>query len=135
MAAITGGRKLKITAGGTTYDLTSYVVGVRPSYELGNTSRVITTLDGQEHAYPSRRRATLSVDLRPMTYAQFSQVFRFLDRSNVWFTVEYDDPYLSVDGATARTMRLVNVIENKWLTAKRDGTKYWNGGTLEFREQ
>jgi hypothetical protein len=62
-------------------------------------------------------------------------VFRFLDRSNVWFVVEYDDPYLSVDGATTRIMRLTNVMENKWLTAKRDGTKYWHGGTLEFREQ
>lgn len=117
-------------------DLSSYIATIRPRWTAGNVQKVITTLDGAEHVYPTRRRAVLDVTLKPIKNGHHDRIMQVLETAEPWLEVTYVDPFDLFGGGptTTRRMRVTNDWESSFLCEFDGSEKWWSGGQLSFRE-
>ena len=126
--------KLAHSTSETPLDLSAHVATIEPRRVYTANIKVITTLNGREHAFPSMAHDVLDVTLKPLTAATVRQVAAFFEAlPSVWFYVHYIDPHT---GATvAREMRLTSDWSNKFLLVSVDGETRYGGGRLTFRSK
>jgi hypothetical protein len=121
-----------------TIDLSAYVATMAPSWQR-RAVRTITAIDGTEYAFPASRKHGLTVTMKPMTGAQIRDLYAFLANTSsyVWYQVTYKAPTsTNADNTiTVPKMRIANEFELAYLLKSVDGNRYYNGVTLELREQ
>lgn len=102
--------------------LSTYAVTEEVTY-----TRVLNTLDGQEHPYPGHIRPSLSFSLIPGTAAEDNTLYNELKKLIV--TVEY----LNRDYVYTRDFRLISNIESAFLLRSVDGKRRYRSGEILLR--
>lgn len=92
--------------------------------------KVITTMDGTEHAARSKDRYVVSVSLFPMTESETKAVYQALSGSVV--SVTFTDPYMASD--IIRPMRVTSNLDSAFALKSIDGNRRYKGGTIQLRE-
>lgn len=103
--------------------LSTYKVEWEKSYQ-----KVITTMDGVEHPFPSPDRALVTFSLLPMDDGLASSVYDALSAKQ---SVTFTDPYRAAD--LVRTMRIVTNLEAAFGLKSINGKRYYRGGEMQLR--
>lgn len=100
----------------------TYMVQQEVTYQ-----KVITTLDGKEHAYPGHTRPILSFTLLPGTDEEDAALYGLLKKLifTVTFTMEGRD--------VTRNMRLVSDLESTFLLRSVDGKRRYKSAEIVLR--
>lgn len=92
--------------------------------------KVITTMDGVEHAARSKDRYVVSVSLFPMTERETEAVYQSLSAGVI--SVTFTDPYTMSD--IIRPMRVTSNLDSAFALKSIDGNRRYKGGTIQLRE-
>ena len=91
--------------------------------------KVVTTLDGTEHASKGRKRDIITFSLFPMTDSESKSLYDAL--SSLIFQAKYTDTYTNAD--VENTVRVVSNIESMFLLKSIDGNRRYRGGEIQLR--
>ena len=116
---------LKIGTLYTHNKLSTYSVQREITYD-----KVITTMDGVEHASRNKDRYMISFSFFPMTESEATEYCAALSGSTV--SVTFTDPYTGND--TVKTMRVTSNLDAAFALVSVDGKRRYNGGTIQMRE-
>ena len=92
--------------------------------------KVITTMDGVEHASRNKDRYVISFSFFPMTESEATEYCAALSGSTV--SVTFTDPYTGND--TVKTMRVISNLDAAFALVSVDGKRRYKGGTIQMRE-
>ena len=92
--------------------------------------KVITTMDGVEHASRNKDRYVISFSFFPMTESEATEYCAALSGSTV--SVTFTDPYTGTE--TVKTMRTTSNLDAAFALASVDGKRRYKGGTIQMRE-
>ena len=92
--------------------------------------KVVTTMDGVEHASRNKDRYIVSFSFFPMTESEATEYCSALSGSTV--SVTFTDPYTGTD--TVKTMRATSNIDAAFALVSVDGKRRYKGGTIQMRE-
>ena len=92
--------------------------------------KVITTMDGVEHASRNKDRYVISFSFFPMTESEATEYCAALSGSTV--SVTFTDPYTGND--TVKTMRVTSNLDAAFALVSVDGKRRYKGGTIQMRE-
>ena len=116
---------LKIGTLYTHNKLSTYSVQREITYD-----KVITTMDGVEHASRNKDRYVISFSFFPMTESEATEYCAALSGSTV--SVTFTDPYTGND--TVKTMRTTSNLDAAFALVSVDGKRRYKGGTIQMRE-
>ena len=116
---------LKIGTLYTHNKLSTYSVQREITYD-----KVITTMDGVEHASRNKDRYVISFSFFPMTESEATEYCAALSGSTV--SVTFTDPYTGND--TVKTMRVISNLDAAFALVSVDGKRRYKGGTIQMRE-
>ena len=116
---------LKIGTLYTHNKLSTYSVQREITYD-----KVITTMDGVEHASRNKDRYIVSFSFFPMTEIEATEYCSALSGSTV--SVTFTDPYTGND--TLKTMRATSNLDAAFALVSVDGKRRYKGGTIQMRE-
>ena len=116
---------LKIGTLYTHNKLSTYSVKREITYD-----KVITTMDGVEHASRNKDRYIVSFSFFPMTEIEATEYCAALAESTV--SVTFTDPYTGTD--TVKTMRATSNLDAAFALVSVDGKRRYKGGTIQMRE-
>ena len=116
---------LKIGTLYTHNKLSSYSVQREITYD-----KVITTMDGVEHASRNKDRYIISFSFFPMTEIEATEYCSALSGSTV--SVTFTDPYTGND--TVKTMRVISNLDAVFALVSVDRKRRYKGGTIQMRE-
>ena len=116
---------LKIGTLYTHNKLSTYSVQREITYD-----KVITTMDGVEHASRNKDRYIISFSFFPMTEIEATEYCAALSGSTV--SVTFTDPYTGND--TVKTMRVISNLDAAFALVSVDGKRRYKGGTIQMRE-
>ena len=92
--------------------------------------KVVTTMDGVEHASRNKDRYIVSFSFFPMTEIEATEYCSALSESTV--SVTFTDPYTGND--TVKTMRATSNLDAAFALVSVDGKRRYKGGTIQMRE-
>ena len=92
--------------------------------------KVVTTMDGVEHASRNKDRYIVSFSFFPMTEIEATEYCSALSESTV--SVTFTDPYSATD--TVKTMRATSNLDAVFALVSVDGKRRYKGGTIQMRE-
>ena len=92
--------------------------------------KVITTMDGVEHASRNKDRYVISFSFFPMTESEATEYCAALSESTV--SVTFTDPYTGTE--TVKTMRTTSNLDAVFALVSVDGKRRYKGGTIQMRE-
>ena len=92
--------------------------------------KVITTMDGVEHASRNKDRYIVSFSFFPMTEIEATEYCSALSGSTV--SVTFTDPYTGTE--TVKTMRTTSNLDAAFALVSVDGKRRYKGGTIQMRE-
>lgn len=92
--------------------------------------KVVTTMDGTEHAARSKDRYVVSVSLFPMTESETAAVYQALLDSVI--SVTFTDPYSH--SSIIRPMRVTSNLDSAFALLSVDGQRRYKGGAIQLRE-
>ena len=116
---------LKIGTLYTHNKLSTYSVQREITYD-----KVITTMDGVEHASRNKDRYIVSFSFFPMTESEATEYCAALSGSTV--SVTFTDPYTGTD--IVKTMRTTSNLDAAFALVSVDGKRRYKGGTIQMRE-
>ena len=116
---------LKIGTLYTHNKLSTYSVQREITYD-----KVITTMDGVEHASRNKDRYIVSFSFFPMTESEATEYCSALSESTV--SVTFTDPYTGTD--IVKTMRTTSNLDAAFDLVSVDGKRRYKGGTIQMRE-
>ena len=116
---------LKIGTLYTHNKLSTYSVQREITYD-----KVITTMDGVEHASRNKDRYIVSFSFFPMTESEATEYCAALSGSTV--SVTFTDPYTGTD--IVKTMRATSNLDAAFALVSVDGKRRYKGGTIQMRE-
>ena len=116
---------LKIGTLYTHNKLSTYSVQREITYD-----KVITTMDGVEHASRNKDRYVISFSFFPMTESEATEYCAALSGSTV--SVTFTDPYTGTE--TVKTMRVTSNLDAAFALVSVDGKRRYKGGTIQMRE-
>ena len=116
---------LKIGTLYTHNKLSTYSVQREITYD-----KVITTMDGVEHASRNKDRYIVSFSFFPMTEIEATEYCSALSGATV--SVTFTDPYTGTD--TVKTMRATSNLDAAFALVSVDGKRRYKGGTIQMRE-
>ena len=116
---------LKIGTLYTHNKLSTYSVQREITYD-----KVITTMDGVEHASRNKDRYVISFSFFPMTESEATEYCAALSGSTV--SVTFTDPYTGTD--IVKTMRTTSNLDAAFALVSVDGKRRYKGGTIQMRE-
>ena len=116
---------LKIGTLYTHNKLSTYSVQREITYD-----KVITTMDGVEHASRNKDRYVISFSFFPMTESAATEYCAALSGSTV--SVTFTDPYTGTD--IVKTMRTTSNLDAAFALVSVDGKRRYKGGTIQMRE-
>lgn len=105
--------------------LSTYSVQREVSY-----SKIIVTMDDEEHAARSKDRYVVSFSLFPMTEDEATAYCNALRSSTV--EVTFSDPYTKTD--VVKTMRVTSNLDAAFALVSVDGKRRYKGGEIQVRE-
>ena len=92
--------------------------------------KVVTTMDGVEHASRNKDRYIVSFSFFPMTEIEATEYCSALSESTV--SVTFTDPYTGTD--IVKTMRVTSNLDAAFALVSVDGKRRYKGGTIQMRE-
>ena len=92
--------------------------------------KVVTTMDGVEHASRNKDRYVISFSFFPMTESEATEYCAALSGSTV--SVTFTDPYTGTE--TVKTMRTTSNLDAAFALVSVDGKRRYKGGTIQMRE-
>ena len=92
--------------------------------------KVVTTMDGVEHASRNKDRYIVSFSFFPMTESEATEYCSALSGSTV--SVTFTDPYTGTD--IVKTMRTISNLDAAFALVSVDGKRRYKGGTIQMRE-
>jgi hypothetical protein len=105
--------------------LSTYSVQREVSY-----SKIIVTMDDDEHAVRSKDRYVVKFSLFPMTEDEATAYCNALRLSTV--EVTFSDPYTKTD--VVKTMRVTSNLDAAFALVSVDGKRRYKGGEIQLRE-
>lgn len=105
--------------------LSTYSVQREVSY-----SKIIVTMDDEEHAARSKDRYVVSFSLFPMTEDESTAYCNALRASTISAT--FSDPYTKTD--VTKTMRVTSNLDAAFALLSVDGKRRYKGGEIQMRE-
>lgn len=105
--------------------LSTYSVQREVSY-----SKIIVTMDDEEHAVRSKDRYVVTFSLFPMTEDEATAYCNALHASTV--EVTFSDPYTKTD--VVKTMRVTSNLNAAFALVSVDGKRRYKGGEIQVRE-
>lgn len=105
--------------------LSAYSVQREVSY-----SKIIVTMDDEEHAARSKDRYVVSFSLFLMTEDEATAYCNALRSSTV--EVTFSDPYTKTD--VVKTMRVTSNLDAAFALVSVDGKRRYKGGEIQVRE-
>ena len=133
---MSNGLELTLSYDSQTLDLSDYISTYTPARVYTANVKTLITLDGTEHAFPTRQHYTLEVRLKPLTEQEVQSLAWFFTSMPAvgWLSVTYTDPGEALNPVT-RDMRLVADWSSKFLLKSIDGERRYDGGVLRFRSK
>lgn len=116
---------LKIGALDVHSKLSTYSVQREVSY-----SKIIVTMDDEEHAARSKDRYIVAFSLFPMTEDEATAYCNALHASAI--DVTFSDPYTKSD--VTKTMRVTSNLDAAFALVSVDGKRRYKGGEIQMRE-
>ena len=116
---------LKIGALDVRERLSTYSVQREVSY-----SKIIVTMDDEEHAARSKDRYVVAFSLFPMTEDEATAYCNALRASTI--DVTFSDPYTKTD--VAKVMRVTSNLDAAFALMSVDGKRRYKGGEIQMRE-
>ena len=92
--------------------------------------KVVTTMDGVEHASRNKDRYIVSFSFFPMTEIEATEYCSALSGYTV--SVTFTDPYTGTE--TVKTMRTTSNLDAAFALVSVDGKRRYKGGTIQMRE-
>lgn len=105
--------------------VSTYSVQREVSYD-----KVVTTMDGTEHAARGKDRYIVTASFLPMTEAEATAYCTALSGSTV--DVTFTDPYAGID--RTKTMRVTSNLDAAFALLSIDGERRYTGGDIQLRE-
>ena len=105
--------------------LSTYSVQREVSY-----SKIIVTMDDEEHAARSKDRYVVKFSLFPMTEDKATAYCNALRASTI--EVTFSDPYTKMD--LVKTMRVTSNLDAAFALLSVDGKRRYKGGEIQVRE-
>lgn len=105
--------------------LSTYSVQREVSY-----SKIIVTMDDDEHAVRSKDRYVVKFSLFPMTEDEATAYCNALRASAI--DVTFSDPYTKSD--VTKTMRATSSLDAAFALVSVDGKRRYKGGEIQIRE-
>lgn len=105
--------------------LSAYSVQREVSY-----SKIIVTMDDDEHAVRSKDRYVVKFSLFPMTEDEATAYCNALRASAI--DVTFSDPYTKSD--VTKTMRATSSLDAAFALVSVDGKRRYKGGEIQMRE-
>lgn len=93
-------------------------------------SKIIVTMDDEEHAARSKDRYVVSFSLFPMTEDEATAYCDALRASTV--EVTFSDPYTKTD--VVKPMRVTSNLDAAFALVSVDGKRRYKGGEIQLRE-
>lgn len=105
--------------------LSTYSVQREVSY-----SKIIVTMDDEEHAARSKDRYVVAFSLFPMTEDEATAYCNALHASTI--NVTFSDPYTKTD--VTKVMRVTSNMDAAFALVSVDGKRRYKGGEIQMRE-
>lgn len=106
------------------------VGGVETLFKSSADSKIIVTMDDEEHAARSKDRYIVAFSLFPMTEDEATAYCNALHASAI--DVTFSDPYTKSD--VTKTMRVTSNLDAAFALVSVDGKRRYKGGEIQLRE-